>query len=104
MLKQCYTEPGTTINPKWASVSNVTAAISLAAANMEALDQGDLNPTSEHTDQTGYVVQGPAAHIYTATWLWVPACCARSASLPDPWSQFYPPSHILALSPHSGLC
>ena len=33
---------------------------------MEGLDQDDLNPTSEHTDQTGYVVQGPTAHIHPA--------------------------------------
>lgn len=72
---------------------------------MEGLDQDNLNPTSEHRELTGYVVQGPTAHIHTEDL--APGCLPvvhiqLVFLIPGPSS--IPPSHILALSPHSGLC
>ena len=71
---------------------------------MEGLDQDNLNPTSEHRELTGYVVQGPTAHIHTEDL--APGCLPvvhiqLVFLIPGPSSIL--PSHILALSPHSGL-
>ena len=72
---------------------------------MEGFGRDNLNPTSEHTDRTGYVVQGPTAHKQTANL--APGCLPvvhvqLVFRIPGPSS--IPPSHILALSPYSGLC
>lgn len=101
MLKQCYKKTGTTINPS--GLVSPVLLLPSALLSYGSLDQDNCSP-SEHTDRTVYVVQGPQPTCTQQPGSWVPTCCARPASLPDPGPSSIPPSHILALSPHSGLC
>lgn len=64
-LDNATQEPRTGKNSKSVGVFIIIAVISLAFL-WEGLGQDDVNPTSEHTDLPGCVVQGPTAHMCTA--------------------------------------